>query len=622
MNKIFKIIWNKTTQRLEVVSELAKSQGKATASADNRVEVASAVSFKKSILLTAISLALGLSAVSLPAAAAVSLDDNTAGHWGTSFGWKNTIDGRLQDKRWPIVVGRENSLAPTNAESEGAPSSATLMGRNNTITKGLKLAVFGDRNNINTGHTNIVFGTDNTINAGKVGSISTVIGTNNTFTGSNNQFLTAIGNNIKGDNPSTEGVYIGNNVTANSSPIAIGNNVYSEIGGSAIGHNVEVRARTAEAGGFISSDSGFAIGSTINSYGDHLSVGRNIDLSGGKIATNNNVNNKDSVYLGEYITTKTAKESLLVGSRINSNDDKAHYSVGVGSNIVLGKETEKATALGSNLTVNGKYSLGVGTGVNVSAENAIGIGRDSVASKDSASALGLGANATAANATAIGRYARATVGDSVALGREAKAETAAGDVAIGSQSETSAVSTLSAWNVGGTNLANSYATNVKSTSNGVVSVGSSSVRRQIKNVAAGDVSATSTDAVNGAQLYWLSTKIGDTDYVHVKSTETGNKDSANSGATGSNSVAIGPNAAAAGDSGIAIGNKASASKNQGAAAIGYNATVSNNNATAIGRDSVASGADTVALGLTASARVTLRFQLVNKPNLEEQVPLL
>ena len=36
MNKIFKIIWNKTTQRLEVVSELAKSQGKATASADKR----------------------------------------------------------------------------------------------------------------------------------------------------------------------------------------------------------------------------------------------------------------------------------------------------------------------------------------------------------------------------------------------------------------------------------------------------------------------------------------------------------------------------------------------------------------------------------------------------------
>lgn len=36
MNKIFKIIWNKTTQRLEVVSELAKSQGKAKASTDKR----------------------------------------------------------------------------------------------------------------------------------------------------------------------------------------------------------------------------------------------------------------------------------------------------------------------------------------------------------------------------------------------------------------------------------------------------------------------------------------------------------------------------------------------------------------------------------------------------------
>lgn len=37
MNKIFKVIWNKTTQRLEVVSELARSQGKAAATTDNRV---------------------------------------------------------------------------------------------------------------------------------------------------------------------------------------------------------------------------------------------------------------------------------------------------------------------------------------------------------------------------------------------------------------------------------------------------------------------------------------------------------------------------------------------------------------------------------------------------------
>ena len=601
MNKIFKIIWNKTTQRLEVVSELTKSQGKATASADNRVKVSSTVGFKKSVLLTAISLALGLSAVSLPAAA-VELENSVSGQWGTSFGWKNTINGRLQDKRWPIVVGRENSLAPTNGNSEGDPSSATLMGRENNVTKGLKFSVFGDRNNIHSGHTNIVFGTDNTIQSGKAGSISTVIGTNNTFTGSSNLFLTAIGNNIRGLNPSTEGVYIGNNVTSNASPIAIGNNVYSEIGGSAIGHNIGVRARTAESdGGFLPSDTGFAIGSTINSYGDHLSVGRHIDLSGGKTANTTTANNKDSVYIGEHITTQTSQESLLVGSKIKSNDITAHHSVGVGSNIVLDTDTKNATALGSDLTVNGKYSLGVGTGVNVSAENAIGIGRNSVASADSASALGLGANATDANATAIGRYARATVGDSVALGREAKAETAAGDVAIGSQSETSAVSTLSAWNVGGTNLANSYATNVKSTSNGVVSVGSSSVRRQIKNVAAGDVSASSTDAVNGAQLYWLSTKIGDTDYVHVKSTKTGNKGNAASGATGSNSVAVGPNATASSTSGIAIGDEAKATSAQGSLAVGQNANASNNNATAIGRDTTANGTDSVAVGLTSTA---------------------
>ena len=261
------------------------------------------------------------------------------------------------------------------------------------------------------------------------------------------------------------GLYVGNNIAANSSPIVIGNRAYAEIGGSAIGHNVFVNTRhTDRRGSFLPNDSGFGIGENIEGHGNHLFMGRNITvestfenrLPDGRIEKRNIANqatrdNRNSVYVGQNITTKGARESVLMGYGVTSENDVAHRSVGVGANITLGGDTASATALGSDLSVNGKYTLGVGTGVRVSSENAIGIGRNTVASADSASALGLGANATANNATAIGRYSVASATDSVALGRGAKAETTAGDVAIGSESVTSSKSTLSEWNVGGTN---------------------------------------------------------------------------------------------------------------------------------------------------------------------------
>lgn len=73
MNKIFKIIWNKTTQRLEVVSELAKSQGKATTNADNRASLndTNAKGFKLTQGLKPLSLLVAF-ALSMPSYAATA----------------------------------------------------------------------------------------------------------------------------------------------------------------------------------------------------------------------------------------------------------------------------------------------------------------------------------------------------------------------------------------------------------------------------------------------------------------------------------------------------------------------------------------------------------------------
>lgn len=591
MNKIFKIIWNKTTQRLEVVSELAKSQGKATVSTDKRTEVTSAVKFKQNLL--ALFIASLLSVMQPAFSQVINTWDNR---------WKNNnTGGQTEEEDFAVITGRDNRYAPELAnpaeKTKKGNGGVSIYGQNNNVTRGKWVLAMGS-NNTFASSENIV-GLGNKINVtasqkSKEGFITTIGNDINVTSDNNNKdgigITTAIGNKLSVTN-SHNAVALGGNISINSAKLGIGVDITTDQGGSALGYNISLKAREAGLGGTAkNNDSGFAVGYNVKGYGNHLFMGRDITYTA-NIANAGNLDNQNSTYIGNNISVAGGVESVFMGSTIKSTSDAAHRAVGVGSNITLSGNQERATVLGSDISVTGKYTVSIGTGVTVGGENAIGIGRNSTASADSANALGLGANATAANATAIGRYSVASTTDSVALGREAKANTSAGDVAIGSQSETSTVSALSEWTVGGANLSNSYSANVKSTTHGVVSVGSATVRRQIKNVAAGDVSATSTDAVNGAQLYWLSTKIGDTDYVHVKSTKTGNKGNAESGATGTNSVAVGPNASASGTSSIAIGDEAKATSAQGSLAVGQNANASNTNATAIGRDTTASGTD-------------------------------
>ena len=119
-----------------------------------------------------------------------------------------------------------------------------------------------------------------------------------------------------------------------------------------------------------------------------------------------------------------------------------------------------------------------------------------------------------------------------------------------------------------------------------MSVGSQGYERQIINVAPGDISATSTDAINGSQLYGVLSALERIRYFSVKSTDgstDGTKNWNNDGAKGANSIAIGPFASttSAATNGIAIGNQAN---------------VTGVNAVALGNGTTASVQDSVALG--------------------------
>ncbi len=132
--------------------------------------------------------------------------------------------------------------------------------------------------------------------------------------------------------------------------------------------------------------------------------------------------------------------------------------------------------------------LGAETGASSSA-----YGAGSKASADYASAVGVNAAASASNATAIGYNAQASTANSVALG---------------TNSTTTAATPVAGGVVGGQSVVYAGGSPV-----GVVSVGSVSGERQIQNVAAGQVTRASTDAVNGSQLFATNQAIDRTNQV-------------------------------------------------------------------------------------------------------------
>ncbi len=155
-------------------------------------------------------------------------------------------------------------------------------------------------------------------------------------------------------------------------------------------------------------------------------------------------------------------------------------------------------AVGYNATASGTAAgsaVSVGNGNTATGAGAVAIGDPNIAAGTGAVAIGLNNTATGNGAVALGNASSALATGAVAFGNGAVALNA-GDVALGSGSETSLANATSTVTVGGV----SYAVAGSSPAS-VVSVGAPGAERQITNVAAGRVSASSTDAVNGSELY-------------------------------------------------------------------------------------------------------------------------
>ncbi|WP_420230545.1 hypothetical protein ACOBWA_06440 [Psychrobacter sp. ER1] len=256
-----------------------------------------------------------------------------------------------------------------------------------------------------------------------------------------------------------------------------------------------------------------------------------------------------------------------------SSEANGISSVALGDrSVVDGKES---IAIGKGNTVNGTNSIAVGTGHTIAGNNSGAFGDPNIISGSGSYAVGNNNNIANNNTFVLGNNVGTTQDNSVVLG---------------SLSTDRAATTEAGVTINGKNY--TYVGQGSAT-NGVMSVGFVGGERQIINVAAGAVSASSTDAINGSQLHATNEAIDDlsgtviankTKYYSVNSGATGNKN--NDGAQAPNAMAMGGNASATGGQAIAIGSGES----------GQNTVASGQQSIAIGANVVSTGHSSIAIG--------------------------
>ena len=401
-----------------------------------------------------------------------------------------------------------------------------------------------------TGGASVAFGDSATVtgaNAIGLGNSASVTGVN----------AVALGTNVKAT--TSDAVVIGTAAKAERAGggVAIGQNAYSKglysnTPSVAVGKNSIANGGTAVAIG---------TGATVNEAGTSFSQG--IAIGGGALPGQGAVVVGDQAIAIGGNTKALGHSSIVIGG---DDADRMTSTRAVYTDITTGKPavatvSDAVKALTgyeikwrdyNNATAD-HIGITVGTkGQSGNAGIAIGTGADS---KNRIAGSLTGVNTSAAdndsvtNAIAIGTGAKANRDNSVALGGGSTTD----KPGTKQTSYTLPTGVTAKWSGGESTLEGD-----------VVSFGAEGFERQLKNVAPGEVSATSTDAINGSQLAAIADQIAHK-YVSITSDVVPNKD--NTGAKADESIAIGPNASTdkAATSSVAIGDGASATVTNGVA---------------------------------------------------------
>ena len=335
--------------------------------------------------------------------------------------------------------------------------------------------------------------------------------------------------------------------------------------------------------------SSVAIGNgTLTSARNTVAIGNGsqaIGKSGVAIGDGATAGSESSNYLYGNIAIGTGASSAG-GIAIGDNTKAADYSLAAG---LYSEAGNRAAAVGYSNHATGGFSSSLGVGNQTTAISSTAVGNANVVSGASSAAVGVSNNVAQINTFVLGSNVTTTQHNSVVLGGASTDRAAT--------NETKGTITLS----DGTTREYSGFTGTSPV--GVVSVGAQGRERQIINVAAGNISSTSTDAVNGSQLYSVANEVGknadaitnidtkiDNVATHYYSVNSSEQDAGsnynNDGATGRNALAAGVNTSARGFE---------------STAIGYGAKTTQDNAVAIGNGSQSIGKSGIAIGTGATA---------------------
>ncbi|MDY4011448.1 MAG: hypothetical protein SOY60_07250, partial [Fusobacterium gastrosuis] len=419
------------------------------------------------------------------------------------FGNSNKMSAAAGNSR---VIGNSNNV--THQKS-------FILGNN--ITTGAENSVYlGDSSAINTTTSGLATGT---VTNGTVGNI-----TYGNFAGATSKGAVTVGS--AGNERRIQNVAAGK-ISADSTDVINGSQLY--VVADKLGNEVESiyfhtndGTTTQEAGnsttnkGKITDKAGatgtYAISAGVNTTATNaqaIAIGRNVTATGkSSIAIGNGDNQyeTDNVALRKIDYDPIKKEMVVKDSAttIKASTATGEMALAIGGRTVSSglastavgpyshSSGQQATAIGAFAAASGETSTAIGTFASAKDVSTTAIGEGSKAEKKEATALGSSAIAAEIQATAIGYGAKASHDNSIALGSNSITK-------AGVDRTTNPV-TINSIQYSG------FVGNGEK--NGVVSVGDTGKERQIVNVAAGEISKTSTDAINGSQLYMTNKVVG------------------------------------------------------------------------------------------------------------------
>ena len=425
-------------------------------------------------------------------------------------------------------------------------SSTFAAGVNNTVTGDFGSEAFGKDNKV-TATSAFTVGFENEVS----GANSITYGHNNKAVGSN-----SIAGGEKSEAKGYSSVAIGSSAQALSdytfaigsqartngaNTVAVGNGSYaSNTNALAVGYSTAASGKDSLAfGSFVksNSDNNVAIGTSVTTNSnDSVGIGTAVTTkSNNSVGIGNNVVNNLSNSIGIGNGVATDFNTIGIG---NGVETKVKDTIAVGNGVI--SKGESSVAIGNAIHADGVRTVNIGTNVSATGVSSIVVGRDTTVNGDDTTVVGanngtvdaaqsavygynnkvldgskeqliFGSNSQTKSqgAVVVGSHAQATAIDALAFGNNTVADVQNG-VAIGTNSVTESPVGTTNIKDNTTDIRFSNSTYAGSNPNSVVSFGTNGragaggvteYTRQLQNLAAGRVSATSTDGINGSQLY-------------------------------------------------------------------------------------------------------------------------